>query len=125
MVVDHEEIKDFMAPMVMSYQVTSAKLLQGLKTGDKIRFTIDADKRAIVNIVPLTFRGEGTVILADTRNGQIVVDHKEIPGFIGAMTMGYPVRPAQLLMGLAAGDRIRFTIDADERAIVDIKPYAE
>ncbi len=124
-VVDHEEIKDFMAPMVMSYQVTSAKLLQGLKTGDKIRFTIDADKRAIVNIVPLTFRGEGTVILADTRRGQIVVDHKEIPGFIGAMTMRYPVRPARLLTGLAAGDRIRFTIDADERAIVDIKPYAE
>ena len=125
LVVDHEEIKDFMAPMVMSYQVTSAKLLQDLKAGDKIRFTIDADKRAIVNIVPLTFRGEGTVILADTRRGQIVVDHKEIPGFIGAMTMRYPVRPARLLTGLAAGDRIRFTIDADERAIVDIKPYAE
>ncbi len=49
-VVDHEEIKDFMAAMEMSYVVTPATLLQGLKTGDKVRFTIDADKRAIVGV---------------------------------------------------------------------------
>ena len=52
LVVDHEEIKDFMAAMEMSYRVTAAKLLRGLKPGDKIRFTIDADKRAIVDIKP-------------------------------------------------------------------------
>ncbi len=49
-IVDHEEIKDFMAPMVMSYLVSSAVLLRGLNPGDKIRFIIDADKRAIVDI---------------------------------------------------------------------------
>ncbi len=53
LVVDHEEIKDFMAPMVMSYMVTPATLLRGLAKGDKVRFTIDADKRAIVGIVPV------------------------------------------------------------------------
>ena len=52
-VLDHEEIKDFMAPMVMSYMVTPATLLRGLAKGDKVRFTIDADKRAIVGIVPV------------------------------------------------------------------------
>ncbi len=52
-VLDHEEILDFMAPMVMSYMVTPATLLQGLAKGDKVRFTIDADKRAIVGIVPV------------------------------------------------------------------------
>jgi len=52
-VVDHEEIKDFMAPMVMSYMVTPATLLRGLAKGDKVRFTIDADKRVIVGIVPV------------------------------------------------------------------------
>ncbi len=52
-VLDHEEILDFMAPMVMSYMVTPATLLRGLAKGDKVRFTIDADKRAIVDIVPL------------------------------------------------------------------------
>ncbi len=52
-VLDHEEIKDFMAPMVMSYMVTPATLLRGLAKGDKVRFTIDADKRAIVGIAPV------------------------------------------------------------------------
>jgi len=53
MVLDHEEIKDFMAPMVMRYKVTPGTLLQGLAKGDKVRFTIDADRRAIVAIVPV------------------------------------------------------------------------
>ncbi|MFQ5540105.1 MAG: copper-binding protein, partial [Candidatus Binatia bacterium] len=119
-VVDHEEIKDFMAPMVMGYLVKPDTLLQGLKKGDKIRFTIDADQRAIVNITPVTFKGEGTVILADMRKSQIVVDHKEIPGFMAAMVMGYPVKPAKLLQGLKQGDNIRFTIDAEQKAIVGI-----
>lgn len=52
LVVDHEEIKNFMAPMVMSYVVSPASLLKGLKPGAKIRFTIDANKRAIVDIRP-------------------------------------------------------------------------
>ncbi len=52
LVLGHEEIKDFMAPMVMSYVVTPATLLRGLAKGDKVRFTIDADKRAIVGVVP-------------------------------------------------------------------------
>ncbi len=31
---------------------TSAALLEGVKPGDKVRFTIDSDKRAIVDVVP-------------------------------------------------------------------------
>jgi Cu/Ag efflux protein CusF/plastocyanin len=50
MVIDHEEIKDFMAPMEMSYLVSPATLLRGLEPGDKVRFVIDADKRTIVDI---------------------------------------------------------------------------
>jgi FtsP/CotA-like multicopper oxidase with cupredoxin domain/Cu/Ag efflux protein CusF len=52
-VVDHEEIENFMAAMVMSYMVVPATLLQGLEAGDKVRFTIDADQRVIVNVVRL------------------------------------------------------------------------
>ena len=52
-IVDHEEIKDFMAAMEMSYMVSPATLLQDLKPGDEVRFTIDPDKRAIVGIVPV------------------------------------------------------------------------
>ncbi|MFQ5541992.1 MAG: copper-binding protein, partial [Candidatus Binatia bacterium] len=120
LVVDHEEIKDFMAPMVMGYQVTPASVLEGFKAGEKIRFTIDAEKRAIVKIEPLMFTGEGTVILADMRKSQIVVDHKEIPGFMAPMIMGYPVKPVKLLKGLKPGEKIRFTIDAEQQVIVGI-----
>ena len=73
-----------------------------------------------MKIEPLTFVGEGTVILADMRKSQIIVDHKEIPGFMAEMVMGYPVKPAKLLQGLKAGDKIHFTIDADQKAIVGI-----
>jgi Cu/Ag efflux protein CusF/plastocyanin len=54
LVLTHEEIKGFMAPMVeMSFMVTPAALLAGLAQGDRIRFAIDADKRAIVEIEKL------------------------------------------------------------------------
>lgn len=49
-IVDHEEIPGFMAPMVMNYLVTPATLLSGLGPRDRIGFTIDADKRVIVDI---------------------------------------------------------------------------
>ena len=54
LVLTHDEIKGFMAPMVeMSFMVTPATLLKGIEPGDQVRFTIDADKRAIVDVVPL------------------------------------------------------------------------
>lgn len=51
-VVDHEEIKGFMDAMTMGYPV-EPKLIQGLKPGDKIRFTIDTEKRSITKIEKL------------------------------------------------------------------------
>ncbi len=60
------------------------------------------------------------MIHADLRKSLIVVDHEEIEGFMGAMIMGYPVKPASLLKGLKTGDRIRFTIDGSKKAIVQI-----
>lgn len=51
-VVGHEEIKGFMEamPMGMGYAVESKDLLKGLRPGDRIRFKIDAAKKAIVAI---------------------------------------------------------------------------
>jgi Cu/Ag efflux protein CusF len=49
-VLDHEEIKDFMDAMTMGYKVSSGSLLKGVKPGDKVRFTIDTEKRAITKI---------------------------------------------------------------------------
>ena len=49
-VVDHGEIKGFMEPMTMGYRVEPPSLLEGLKAGDQVRFTIDVPKKTIVKI---------------------------------------------------------------------------
>ena len=67
-----------------------------------------------------TVVGEGEVIATVPHASQIVVEHGEIKGFMEAMTMGYRVDPASLLAGLKPGDKVRFTIDVQRRAIVGI-----
>ena len=51
--VEHGEIKGFMEAMTMGYRVDPPSLLAGLKHGDKVRFTIDVPKKAIVEIEKL------------------------------------------------------------------------
>ena len=68
-----------------------------------------------------TVVGEGKVVAVVPGSQQIVVDHKEIKGFMDAMTMGYRVEPLSLLEGVKAGDAIHFTIDAQQKAIVKIE----
>ncbi len=51
-VLDHVEIKGFMAAMEMSYKVDSAALLDGLEPGEKVVFTIDIEEKTIVAIRP-------------------------------------------------------------------------
>jgi Cu(I)/Ag(I) efflux system periplasmic protein CusF len=144
-VVDHEEIKGFMDAMTMGYRVDPPSLLEGLKFGDKVRFTIDVPKKAIVKIEKgpalaattspqqgqesraaesgpqKTVVGEGKVVATVPSASQIVVDHEEIKGFMEAMTMGYRVDPPSLLEGLKFGDKVRFTIDVPNKAIIKIE----
>lgn len=39
--IDHQEIKDLMPPMTMEFYVKDKSLLEGLKAGDHIAFTIE------------------------------------------------------------------------------------
>jgi Cu/Ag efflux protein CusF len=52
------------------------------------------------------FHLEGTVVSIDEAQKRIVVKHGEIPGFMAAMTMAYPVLAEQTLHGLTPGDQI-------------------
>jgi Cu/Ag efflux protein CusF len=52
-VVEHGEIKGFMEAMTMGYRVEPSTLLEGIKPGDRVRFTIDVPKRTITAIEPL------------------------------------------------------------------------
>jgi Cu/Ag efflux protein CusF len=49
---------------------------------------------------------KGRVVSVDKTGKTLTVDHEAIPGFMGAMTMAYPVKDAQLLDGLSPGDQV-------------------
>jgi Cu/Ag efflux protein CusF len=50
-VLDHKPIKGFMEEaMTMGYKVDPPSILEGLKAGDMVHFTIDAGKKAVVKI---------------------------------------------------------------------------
>jgi Cu/Ag efflux protein CusF len=48
--VNHEKIKDFMEAMEMTYAVSNPALLNGLKVGDKVVFSIDPATYTIVDL---------------------------------------------------------------------------
>ena len=48
----------------------------------------------------------GKIVQIDQDQSMLVVDSKEIPGFMAAMTMPYPVRYKASLAGLGVGDEI-------------------
>ena len=52
------------------------------------------------------YRLEGTVVSIDKAQQRLVVDHKDIPGFMGAMTMPYPIAEPSDLDRLSPGDQI-------------------
>jgi mono/diheme cytochrome c family protein len=64
--------------------------------------------------------GEGTVVALRPDKQQIVLEHGEIKGFMGPMTMGYKVSPPSLLSRVGPGDQVRFTIDTEAKAIIRI-----
>jgi Cu/Ag efflux protein CusF len=76
---------------------------------------------AAESISQKTVIGEGKVIAILPSANQIVVEHGEIKGFMDAMTMGYRAEPSSLLERLNSGDRIRFTIDVPNKAIIKIE----
>ena len=125
LVVDHKEIKGFMDAMTMGFRVDSPTLLEDVKAGDNIRFTIDPQKNAIVKVEPNQgqegFVGEGKVVAVVPNTQQVVIDHGDIKGFMDAMTMGFRVASPSLLEGLKAGDGVRFIIGAQEKAIIQIE----
>lgn len=49
---------------------------------------------------------KGNVVAVDKTAKTLTVDHEAIPGFMGAMTMPYPVKDAHLLDNLSPGDHI-------------------
>jgi FtsP/CotA-like multicopper oxidase with cupredoxin domain len=66
--------------------------------------------------------GVGVVVSVETRESRIVLDHEAIPDFMAPMVMSYVVTPVEILRGLKAGQKVRFTIDAKIRKVVAVEP---
>jgi protein SCO1/2 len=49
---------------------------------------------------------KGRVVAIDKPGKRLTVDHEAIPGFMGAMTMAYPVKDEHLLDALSPGEPI-------------------
>jgi protein SCO1/2 len=56
---------------------------------------------------PKRYQLAGRVVSVQANSQQVVVDHGDIPGFMSAMTMPYPVKDPNLLKPLSAEDQIK------------------
>lgn len=75
--------------------------------------------QASVPIKHYAFKGK--IISIDTKSGNANIDGEDIPGFMGAMTMQYEIRPATDLQKLHAGDSIGGDLVVDNSG--DVEKY--
>ena len=68
-----------------------------------------------------TFHGTGSIRAVLPRVHRLIVDAGEIPGYMAAMEMSYPVEPASLREGVKRGDRIEFDVDSRNATITALK----
>ena len=79
---------------------------------------------------PKRYHLEGAVVSVDRQQKRVIVDGKDIPGFMGAMTMPYPVADDQTLNRVKPGDQITADIlaagsDMHLDNVVVVKPAAK
>ena len=65
----------------------------------------------------IKFAGKVTAVSKDA----VTVDHKDIPGFMGAMTMPYKVDKVDILSKLKAGDEIVATVYENDYTLYEVK----
>ena len=62
--------------------------------------------------------GKGTVVTVDAAQGEITLDHGDIPGIMKGMTMTFPVADKKLLDGVAPGARVEFDVKLQGKDII-------
>lgn len=61
---------------------------------------------------------EGTIKKVDTEQGKVTIDHGKIPNLdMDAMSMVWKVKEPDMLKGLKAGDKVKFTADRVDGAL--------
>jgi len=106
-----------LAAMLLLAGCSSFKTPGQAKTADQ---TKSADSGAALKQYPL----RGVIKGLDASGHVATIDHQEIPGFMGAMTMGYPVKDQAEFNKLKVGDAITATVNVkgDDMWVSDFKP---
>jgi len=65
-----------------------------------------------------TYQGEGQILQVDAAQGRVMIAHKEIIGFMAAMTMTFRVKDGKLLDGFKPGDRVEFTLEETPQSVM-------
>ena len=63
------------------------------------------------------FEAEGTIVSVDPAKHLLTINHGDIHGLMGPMTMAFPVASPALLTGIAPGDRVRFTLERSPQGL--------
>ena len=95
--------------------MTTRRLLLLLVVAMGITVTVVQTRRGATDGLARTFQVTGTVT-APMAERRVMVAHGDIPGYMPAMTMPFAVA-ADETPSLAAGDRVRFTLQGDCRRI--------
>src|SRR5699024_10909256 len=53
---------------------------------------------------------KGKIIAVDRAGGKVTVQHDEVKGFMGGMTMPFPVHDEEALKAMEAGDELQATL---------------
>ncbi len=57
---------------------------------------------------------KGKVVSVDRAKGEVTVEHEEVKGYMAAMTMPFPLRDAEALKVLEAGDQLQASLVIDD-----------
>lgn len=66
---------------------------------------------------PKRYALTGHVVSVDKAKNQVVVDGEDVPGFMGAMTMGYDVKDPSVLDTLSAKDQIKADVVVNQNDV--------
>lgn len=68
-----------------------------------------------------SFAAEGTIVDLRARENMIIIEHGDIPGLMGPMTMAFKFANPGLARGIAAGDQVQFTLLAETQTVTAIE----
>jgi Cu(I)/Ag(I) efflux system periplasmic protein CusF len=109
-----KELRRTVASLVASLAVVAPQMCRA-ETGASGQGVFLAQAEA-----PKLFHGTGTITAIDAPSGVVTLNHDAIPGLMDAMEMQFEAKPSTILEGLKIGDKVTFTLDGKNWALLAI-----